>query len=334
MNGETQSALEFLVDPVSFDEFLAEYWERRPLFLNRESKDYFDDVFSLDAFDALLARGDVWHPNVRVFLAGEQLPPSRFALRWPYGHEVHDRVVDRDELLQLFRQGATINLLGIERTSAPVMTLSKRLELEAGFPVHTTAFVSPPEAANIPPHYDMVDVLVAQISGTKEWGVWQPDRTLPLTTDTAGRVYSGDDERAAPERLLGRYLLQAGDTLYVPRGALHEAVTTNEMSLHLAFGINPHRWYDLVESVTRQAIGRLAESVEFRQALPIGYHEGDQCASGDSQSTLDAMADEFAASVRKSLPLVWPCSTSATSKAEAPRVPASWQRSAGWAPLD
>jgi hypothetical protein len=304
VSAETQSPLAFLVDPVSFDEFLAEYWERRPLCLSRKRHDYFDDLFSLDAFDELLARGDVWHPNVRVFLAGEQLPPGRFGLRWPYGHEVHDRLVDRNELLRLFRQGATINLLGIERTSATVMTLSKRLELEAGFPVHTTAFVSPPEAANIPPHYDMVDVLVAQISGTKEWGVWEPDRTLPLTTDTAGRVYSSDDERVAPERLLGRYLLEPGDTLYVPRGALHEAVTTDETSLHLAFGINPHRWYDLVESVTRQAISRLAETVEFRQALPIGYHEcNHRGVSGNFEATLDAIAVEFSASVKEGLPL-------------------------------
>ncbi len=136
--------------PCPFDGFLAEYWEQRPLFVSRKRPGYFEEVFSLDAFDGLLARGDIWHPNVRVFLAGEQLEPNRFALRWPYGHEVHDRIVDRNELIELFRQGATINLLGIERTYAPVMTLSKRLELEAGFPVHTTAFVSPPDAANIP----------------------------------------------------------------------------------------------------------------------------------------------------------------------------------------
>lgn len=268
----TGSALAYLVDPVSPDEFIEHYWERRPLFANRERPNYFDGVFSFDALDELLARGDIWHPNIRVFLNGEQLQPSRFTLRWPYGREIHDRVVDREAILRLFRAGATVNVLGLERTLAPVMTLSKRLEVEAGFPVHTTAFLAPSEATNIPPHYDMVDVLVAQISGSKEWGLWAPDRTLPLTTDVTGRLYGPGDDRVAPERLLGRHMLHAGDMLYVPRGVLHEAVTTDEPSLHLAFGINPHRWYDLFEAIARRAVDRLAETVQLRQALPIGYH--------------------------------------------------------------
>jgi hypothetical protein len=238
--------------------------------VSRTDPKHFADLFSLDALDRLLAQGDVWHPNVRVFLAGEQLAYETYAARpWAYGRDVHRRVIDVAKLADYFRRGATINLLGLERTSPEVMNLSKDLEIEAGFPVHTTAFLSPPNAVNVPPHFDMVDVIVTQIHGSKNWNVWLPTRDRPLVTDTSGRLYDRDDRVVSDDALVGHYELQAGDTLYVPRGFLHEAITTTESSLHLAFGINVHRWYDVVERAAKDAVSGLAQVVEFRQALPI-----------------------------------------------------------------
>jgi ribosomal protein L16 Arg81 hydroxylase len=283
-------ALQRLIDPVSRDDFLTGYWEKQPLFVSRGNSRYFDGLFSLDEFDALLARGDLWHPNLRVFLAGEQLPPGQFCTTWRYGREAHDRLVDRGKLLDLLRQGATLNLLGVERTCSHVSLLSRRLEQESGFPVHTTAFFTPPNAVNIPPHYDMVDVFVVQVSGTKEWGLWRPDRALPLTTDTGGRIYQRGDDRTAPARALGRHVLQPGDTLYVPRGVLHEAVTTDQASLHLAVGVNVHRWYDVIRAVAEQAVAGLADRVEFRRALPVGYHRGDHTPDSTPSSMAAALA--------------------------------------------
>jgi ribosomal protein L16 Arg81 hydroxylase len=287
------AGLEFLIDPVGTEAFVDEYWERQPFFADRDDGDYFRSVFSLDALDELLARGDIWHPNVRVFLEGEQLSLSRFGKRWAYGHELHERVIDRGEVLRLLERGATINILGLERSWLSVMDISRRLEVQSGFPVHTTAFLTPSNAANIPPHYDMVDVFVVQVFGTKAWTVWDPARALPLTTDTAGRLFADGDARVSEQRLVGRYLLEPGDTLYVPRGALHEATTTDEMSLHLAFGVNPHRWYDVFDVAVRNAIAGLAANEVFRQALPVGYHAGDGLPGRRGESPMLAMADQF-----------------------------------------
>jgi lysine-specific demethylase/histidyl-hydroxylase NO66 len=297
-------ALQFLIDPVSREEFLHDYWERRPLFVARGQPDHFADLFTFDALDALFARGDMWHPNVRVFLAGRQIQQNEFATRWAYGREVHDRIVDRGKLLALYEAGATINLLGVERTWPAVTSCSKQLEIDAGFPVHTTAFLSPPNAVNIPPHFDMTDVLVTQISGSKEWGLWEPDRTLPLNTDTSERIYGRDDPRVASSRLLGRHVLRPGDTLYVPRGVLHEAITTDEMSLHLAFGFNVHRWYDVIEAVAQHAGARLTDYELARYALPVGFHRADPSTVGDAPvlpPVVRTMGEYFTAAMRAGL---------------------------------
>jgi len=99
------SALDRLFEPIDRARFLEQYWERRPLFVARADSSYFRDLFSLDIFDELLARGDLWHPNVRVFLAGEQLAHERYATRWSYGREVYRRLIDVHKLVELFRRG-------------------------------------------------------------------------------------------------------------------------------------------------------------------------------------------------------------------------------------
>jgi ribosomal protein L16 Arg81 hydroxylase len=292
-----RSAVDRIFDPVGRAAFLDDYWEARPLFVARGDHNYFASLFSLDAFDALLARGDLWHPNVRVFLAGEQLDHSRYAKRWAYGRERHDRLIDVEKLLELFRRGATLNVLGLERTNLEVMNLSKELEVEAGFPVHTTAFMSPPSAVNVPPHFDMTDVIVTQVHGSKIWNVWQPTRARPLVSDTAGRLYERDSQVVSEEMRVGRYELQAGDSLYVPRGFLHEAITTTESSLHLAFGINVHRWYDVVEEAASRALASLAGKPEYRRALPVRT----RAPAPPSRAAIAEMVDAMEADVRGGL---------------------------------
>lgn len=286
------NALGRLFGPATARDFLDEHWERAPLHFERQDADYFRDLFSLDAFDALMARGDVWYPNVRVFLAGEQLPGERFTATWSYGRETYRRIVDVPKLLDLLGRGATINVLGLERSSAEVMSLSRALEIEAGFPVHTTAFLSPPSAVNVPPHFDMVDVIVVQVHGSKVWSVWRPTREQPLVTDTAGRLYEHGDDVVAKDMLIGTYRLRAGDTLYVPRGFLHEATTTDEPSLHLAFGINVHRWIDLLEQAAKEAMASLTENTEYRKALPVPL-ASPEAVRAEAEASIRGMSAEL-----------------------------------------
>jgi hypothetical protein len=62
--------------------------------------------------------------------------------------------------------------------------------------------------------------------------------------------------------------LAAGDLLYLPRGYVHEAFTSDTASLHLTVGIEVFRWADLLTS----AIASLSrEDIRFRRALPVQW---------------------------------------------------------------
>jgi len=47
-------------------------------------------------------------------------------------------------------------------------------------------------------------------------------------------------------------MLTAGDLLYMPRGFLHEAWTTDEPSTHLTVGLHVVRWLDLLSVALAQ----------------------------------------------------------------------------------
>jgi ribosomal protein L16 Arg81 hydroxylase len=59
-------------------------------------------------------------------------------------------------------------------------------------------------------------------------------------------------------------VLEAGDTLYMPRGWLHEALTSDEDSLHLTIGVNVYTWLDAV----RAALDECAVELELRRSVP------------------------------------------------------------------
>jgi hypothetical protein len=260
-------SLERLIAPVPVDRFDAEFWERAHLHVRRGDPGYFEPLFTLDELDAILARDDLRYPAIQVFLNGEQLEATAFIRTWHYGRQSYRDMIDMDRIYALFDRGATLNILGLERLSPGVGAMNRGLEADSGFPVHTTAFLTPSGAANIPPHYDMVDFFTLQISGTKRWRLWRSETGLPLVEDKK-RTYPDGHPALAAEHLLDEVTLEPGDTLFVPRGMIHKAVTSERHSLHVTIGINPYRRWDALETLIRSAVGALSAEPEARRALP------------------------------------------------------------------
>jgi hypothetical protein len=59
------------------------------------------------------------------------------------------------------------------------------------------------------------------------------------------------------------FVLEAGDTLYLPRGWPHEAATSDEDSLHITVGVQPQTRLDAL----RAALESCADDVEFRRSV-------------------------------------------------------------------
>jgi ribosomal protein L16 Arg81 hydroxylase len=71
------------VEPIGEAEFLAEYWERRPLIVERDEPGRYDDLLSEEEVDRLVCSGGLRYPGFRLVKAGEQLSTRNYTVDIP-----------------------------------------------------------------------------------------------------------------------------------------------------------------------------------------------------------------------------------------------------------
>ena len=112
-----------------------------------------------------------------------------------------------------------------------------------------------------------------QVAGEKRWLVYEPVLELPLKNQ---RYRS---ELGAPGEPVLDVTLRAGDTIYLPRGWLHQALTSGSDSLHITVGVNVRRWIDEARAELDAAGGRRSPSGRRSTAseppeLPVARRRG------------------------------------------------------------
>jgi hypothetical protein len=135
--------------------------------------------------------------------------------------------------------------------------------------VQANAYITPPQNRGFDDHYDVHDVFVLQIEGTKRWIIHEPVHTDPLRDQPWTDRRSTVAEAAKGEAYIDT-VLEPGDVLYLPRGWLHAAQAQGEVSIHLTLGI--HNWtrYALAEQLAQAALASLGDDPGMRRTLPLG----------------------------------------------------------------
>jgi bifunctional lysine-specific demethylase and histidyl-hydroxylase NO66 len=161
--------------------------------------------------------------------------------------------------------GATIVLQGLHLTRPAIGAFCRSLEDTLGHPAQANAYYTPRSAQGLPVHHDTHDVFVLQVAGKKRWLVYVPALEMPLKDQR----YSAD--LGAPGKAVEDRALRPGDMLYLPRGWLHEALTSDRDSLHLTIGVNVVTWLDAFKAVLEE----LGDDVRFRRSWQSGDDTDD-----------------------------------------------------------
>lgn len=220
-----EAPLAWLLAPVTVQTFLDELWGAAPHHIARARTDYFDRLLGgPSALDQLLAALVAEPAGVRLVRGADHLEPAQYTLP--------DGTLDAARVRAELANGYTIICNNIEKYLRAMSTLTHGVEVELNFPTHVNAYVTPPAATGFLPHYDHHDVLVLQIQGSKTWYFYGDDPVPPHRMQQMYEV----DPAGLPEPTSLR--LEAGDTLYLPRGRVHSAETGGEPSVHLTVGIH------------------------------------------------------------------------------------------------
>ena len=165
--------------------------------------------------------------------------------------------VDPDRVANAFADGATIVLQALHHTWLPLAQFCRALETDLGCGAQANSYYTPRRSQGFAVHHDTHDVFVLQVAGEKHWRVYDPVLELPLKAQR----WSSSLGEVGPTVL--ELTLRAGDTLYLPRGWLHDALTSETDSLHITVGVNVHTWIDAV----RAALDECQDDVEFRRSV-------------------------------------------------------------------
>ncbi len=243
-------------------QFATEHWSRSPLLTRAKElpPGGFTDLLSVDDVDELVGERALRTPFFRTVREGGGLPaPLRSATA---GNRRIADLVDADALRAQHTGGATLVLQSLHRLHPPVGRFCRDLAAALGHATQCNAYITPAgDAQGFDYHHDTHDVFVLQVSGRKRWIVHQPVVVLPLPSQPQAGGHLVTD---SVEPLLD-IELEAGDCLYLPRGYVHAALTTDEHSVHLTVGVLSTTWYD----VLGDAVTLAAQDASFRHALPV-----------------------------------------------------------------
>jgi lysine-specific demethylase/histidyl-hydroxylase NO66 len=131
--------------------------------------------------------------------------------------------VDAELVSAYMAQGYSVVLNHMQHRVPRIEALAAALEDATGHTCNVNLYHTPAGRVALAEHYDATEVFVLQLSGVKEWSLYDPPVILPR--DTEPRL-DADALRRLSDPPMREYLrkpmvLSAGDVLYLPRGWAH-----------------------------------------------------------------------------------------------------------------
>ncbi|ETV71122.1 hypothetical protein H257_13520 [Aphanomyces astaci] len=283
---------QWLIYPVTVEDFYANYWERKPLHIKRNFPDYYDGWFNRQEIERMLKE--------HTLAYGEDIDLTK------YENETRTTLnpsgtATSKTVWKHFEDGCSVRLLCPQKFSDKMWKMLSILEEEWGCMAGSNTYLTPKGTQGFAPHYDDIEAFLLQVEGKKLWKVYAPlsdDETLPRHSS---RNFA-QDEIGKPVLDI---TLEQGDLLYFPRGFVHQAQSPDDVdSLHVTVSTGQQNCVgNLLETLLPQALaGAIASNVDLRKSLPRDYLGYMGVMHSDLEG--DARRDEFLTTLKKQLRLV------------------------------
>jgi len=225
--------------PADIGVFLEHYRTRKHFHVARNAPAWHAEALGAERLDEYLQSEHLPAAFIKVVNTGTRIPPGEWSrVRSSPAGEYRAAIPER--LFDLYSNGATLILDQADHAVPSLNAICRNLTLELGFRTHANVYITPRGAAGFSKHTDDHEVLVLQIAGNKRWLLYP---------------------EGAP---VVEIALQAGDSLYLPRGLAHSARTEESDSIHVTVGLRAVYAFQLVEELASLA----AKDEGFHQPMP------------------------------------------------------------------
>jgi ribosomal protein L16 Arg81 hydroxylase len=260
-----------MFNSVSFEEFIQTYWNEKLLFTKANA--LFHNDFSIGEFEFILNSNclkatDLFIISPQKIINGIELNKSE--------------IVDSSKAFVYSNEGYTIKITNIHKYSISInKTVNEILLIFPDCQIKANVYFSRGKSSGLNPHYDAHHVIIYQVFGSKTWH-YGPKIVENPTTDFANFPFNKPD-------FTDSIITNSGDYLYIPPGIWHGA-KTEEVSLHITFGIYPPRWKNLITELSEYIYNKHSIS---RSEFPISIDNNVIYHLAPEMEELQSMLDLF-----------------------------------------
>jgi hypothetical protein len=252
---------EDLIAPLSTEEFLRQWYGKRPLHNPGENSGS-RSLIGWNKLSELLALPSHWsEANIKLIYNGVPVAGDLYldSVDTLGGTVRRANPAKVDVLLQM---GASLMAGAVHEISPDIRALAASLSEQFAGRAEANIYCSFKGIQAFTSHFDVHEVFAVQCEGEKLWNIYENRANAPI------ELLSGADAQARIDAAKGRVAMQVrmrpGDMLYIPRGFCHDALASSGASLHVTFGVTPLDGRALFRMLEEEAILDPA----FREYLP------------------------------------------------------------------
>ena len=229
-----------LLAPLPEQSFLEHFLEKKRLHVSSKEPERAVQLLPWATINHIIEWDMLPADRFKVMRAANRLPPLMFR------EQEGLQRLRAGPLQALLSQGASLVIDGIDEIVPQIGRLTDAMERRLAHNVGVNAYLSFGRGSAFKAHWDLHDVLVVQVHGSKRWRSYG----TPIPFPDEGIKKNKQD---LPTEIVWEGLLEPGDLLYLPRGEVHEATLEGKNSVHLTIRIVPRRGSDFVRWVAKQA---------------------------------------------------------------------------------
>lgn len=201
---------------------IATLWRDRALkFQRRARENCAAALLDWNKLWSLIENGVIPLADCRITYARRGVPPSFYA---------DDGKFNPQKLARLFEQGCSMIVVDLHQSVPAFSAILQEAGLQGIRLVEVGAIVTTGSIGALKTHYDLRDLIILQVEGSKRWRIYGP-RVAKLTKPKL------NDPPQTPPIL--DTLLQPGDMLFMPGGFWHVCDNGPDRSLHLGLFVKP-----------------------------------------------------------------------------------------------
>ncbi|XP_058449848.1 bifunctional lysine-specific demethylase and histidyl-hydroxylase NO66 isoform X2 [Malaya genurostris] len=283
---EGREKFAWVIHPVSISDFMTDYWEKKPLLVQRNNNSYYSELVSRAKIDEMLRRHNIEYTkniDVTSYREGERET-----------HNPDGRVLP-PEMWSFYEEGCSIRMLNPQTYLRGIYSLNVKLQEFFHCMTGANFYLTPPNSQGFAPHYDDIEAFVLQVEGRKHWKLYSPRST----NEVLPRVSSANFNQEEIGMPILEVILEPGDLLYFPRGIIHQACTVpGHHSLHVTMSVyQKNSWADFLELFFPHALAQAAENdLSLRQGIPLDLHQHFGIVFSDNETPT---RKEFVSRIKK-----------------------------------